>query len=166
VLGRTAALGAAMVLAAFGLGACGSSSSSSDSTSTVGNYVTAKNLSQYKPGTPQRTVMQWWKAVQFGNPTVVHNYYAPGMGPSLTALQRELAVASNQFAGIPTFNSAEAHGNRATLYLFVTRPGSSAPPRAVSINLVKTGGEWGLADDQLLAQVVERVRTASQRPTG
>jgi hypothetical protein len=163
VPGRIAALGAAMVLAAFGLGACGSSSSSSDSTSTVGNYVTAQNLSQYKPGTPQRTVLQWWKAVQFGNPTMVHAYYAPSMGPSLPALQHELSTASNQFAGVPTVNSAEVHGNKATLYLFVTRPGSSAPPRAVSINLVKTGDRWGLADDQLLAQVVERVRTASQR---
>lgn len=165
LLSRTAVLGAAAALAAFGLGACGSSSSS-DSTSTVGNYVAAGNLSQYKPGTPQRTVLQWWKAVQFGNPTLVNSFYAPGMGPGLHHLQRELATASNQFAGIPSFKSAEVHGNKATLYFFVTRPGSDAPPRPASINLVKAGGEWGLADDQLLAQVVERVKQASQRPAG
>ncbi len=151
------------MISALSLPACGGSSSS-DSTSTVGNYVAAKNLSQYKPGTPQRTVLQWWKAVQYGNPTVVHSYYAPGMGPGLHDLQRELAAASNQFAGIPAFNSAEVHGKKATLYFFVTRPGSTAPPRPASINLVKKGGEWSLADDELLAQVVERVARASQPP--
>ena len=154
---RTAGLGVAVLLVAFALLGCGSGSSDSDSTSTVGDYVAAKDLSQYKPGTPQRTVLQWWKAVQFGNPSVVHSYYAPGTGPGLHNLQRELAAASNQFSGIPTFNSAEIHKGRATLYFFVTRPGSSTPPRPVSINLVNKDGEWSLADDQLLSQVVERV---------
>lgn len=147
---------------ALSLPACGGLSSS-DSASTVGSYVVAENLSQYEPGTPQRTILQWWKAVQFGNPTVVRSYYAPGMGPGLDDLQRELAAASNQFAGIPAFSSTEVHGSKATLYFFVTRPGSTAPPRPASINLVRKGGEWGLADDELLAQVVERVR-ASQHP--
>jgi hypothetical protein len=164
VLARTAGLGTA-ILVALGLLGCGSGSSGSDSTSTVGNYVAAKNLSKYKPGTPQRTVLQWWKAVQFGNPSVARSYYAPGMGPGLGNLQRELAAASNQFSGIPTFNSAEIHKGRATLYFFVTRPESSTPPRPVSINLVNEGGEWDLADDQLLSQVVERVNRA-QPPAG
>ena len=156
----TTRIGVAMLLAAFGLLGCGSGSGGSDSISTVGNYVGARDLSRYKPGTPQRTVLQWWKAVQFGNPSIVHSYYAPGTGPGLHDLQRELAAASNQFSGIPTFNSAEIHNHRATLYFFVTRPESSAPPRPVSINLVDKGGEWGLADDQLLSQVVERVNRA------
>jgi hypothetical protein len=158
VLARTVGLGAAILVSLALLG-CGSGSGGSDSVATVGNYVAAKDLSQYKPGTPQRTVLQWWKAVQFGNPSVVHSYYAPGTGPGLRNLQRELAAASNQFSGIPTFNSAEIHKGRATLYFFVTRP-DSVPPRPVSVNLVNKGGEWGLADDQLLSQVVERVDRA------
>lgn len=163
MLARAAGLGAT-ILVAFGLLGCGSGSSSADTASTVGNYVAAKNLRQYKPGTPQRTVLQWWKAVQFGNPSVVHTFYAPGTGPDLHNLQRELAAASNQFSGIPTFNSAEIHKGRATLYFFVTRPESSTP-RPASINLVDKGGEWGLADDQLLSQMVERVNRA-QAPAG
>ena len=153
----TTGIGVAMLLATFGLLGCGSGSGDSDTTSTAGDYVGARDLNQYKPGTPQRTVLQWWKAVQFGNPSVVHSYYAPGTGPGLHNLQRELAAASNQFSGIPTFNSAEIHKGRTTLYFFVTRPESSTPPRPVSINLVDKGGEWSLADDQLLSQVVERV---------
>ena len=149
-----------MILAAFALLGCGSGSGGSDSISTVGSYIGAGDLSEYKPGTPQRTVLQWWKAVQFGNPSVVHRYYAPGMGPGLHQLQRELAAASNQFSGIPTFNSAEIHKRTATLYFFVTRPESSTPARPASINLVTRHGEWGLADDQLLSQVVERVNQA------
>jgi hypothetical protein len=160
LLSLTTGIGVAMLLAALGLLGCGSGSTDSDTTSTVGNYVGARNLNQYKRGTPQRTVLQWWKAVQFGNPSVVHSYYAPGAGPGLHDLQRELAAASNQFSGIPNFNSAEIHKGTATLYFFVTRPESSTPPRPVSINLVNKDGEWGLADDQLLSQVVERVNRA------
>jgi hypothetical protein len=152
--------------AALGLSACGGGSPSPGSTSMAGSYVTAKSLRRYKPGTPQRTVLQWWKAVQFGDPTIVHTYYAPGVGPRIPVLQHELALASTQFTGVPTFNSAEIHGNAATLYFFTARPGSSAPPRAVSVNLVETGGKWVLADDELLAQVVERVKSASRRPNG
>jgi hypothetical protein len=159
MLARTVGLGAAILVAA-GLLGCGSGSGGSDSISTVGNYVAANDLSQYKPGTPQRTVLQWWKAVQFGNPSLAHSYYAPGTGPGLRNLQRELAAASNQFSGIPTFHSADIHKGRATLYFFVTHPDSSSAPRPVSINLVNKGGEWGLADDQLLSQVVERVNRA------
>jgi hypothetical protein len=153
-------IGITMLLAAFGLLGCGSGSGGSDSTSTVGSYVGASDLDQYKSGTPQRTVLQWWKAVQFGNPSVVHSYYAPGAGPDLHHLQHELAAASNQFSGIPNFNSAEIHNGRATLYFFVTRPESSTPARPVSVNLVNSSGKWGLADDQLLSQVVERVNRA------
>jgi hypothetical protein len=153
-------IGIAMILTASGILGCGSGSGGSDSTSTVGNYVGSRDLNQYKPGTPQRTVLQWWKAVQFGNPSVVHRYYAPGMGPGLHQLQRELAAASNQFSGIPTFNSAEIHQGTATLYFFVTRPESSTAPRPVSINLVDKGGAWSLADDQVLSQMVERVNRA------
>jgi hypothetical protein len=160
---RAAMLGAAVLFTALGVSACGGGSSDSESASTAESFVSAENLNRYEPGTPQRTVMQWWKAVQFGNATVVHHYYAPGKGPRLSALQRELAVASNQFAAIPTIDSAELRGNKDTLYLFATRPGSSAPPRAMSVNLVRIDGRWGLADDQLLAQVVERVESASQR---
>src|SRR5215216_6092833 len=107
------------ILTVLALLGCGSGSSDSDGTSTVADYVAAQDLGQYEPGTPQRTVLQWWKAVQFGNPSVVHRYYAPGMGPGVRNLQRELAAASSQFAGIPTFNSAEMHKGRATLYFFV-----------------------------------------------
>src|SRR5262249_41560035 len=113
-LARTA-VGAVLVIAALTLTACGSDSSS-DTTSMAASYVPAKTRGQYRAGTRQRTVMQWWKAVQSGDPPVVHRYYAPGMGPTLPSLQRELATASNQFTGIPTFHSAEIHGNRATLY--------------------------------------------------
>lgn len=151
-----ATLGVAAALTVFGLGACGGSSSS-DSTSTVGRYVAEKNLAHYKPGSPQRTTMEWWKAVQFGNAGVVHSYYAPGVAPDPSDLKRELSATASQFVGVPSFNSADVRGSKATLYLFLGRPGSSAPPRPLSLNLVKTGGQWRLADNVLLEQQVARV---------
>ena len=153
-------IASAAVIVAVGLGACGDSSDSG-TTSAEGAYVTAKSLNRYEPGTPQRTVLQWWKAVQFADPTVAHGFYAPQRAPRLPELQHRLAIASNQFAGIPDFHSMDVRGNRATVYFFSARPGSSAPPRAVSVNLVRTGKSWALADDQLLSQVVERVESAS-----
>ena len=155
----------AALLLALVVSGCGGTSNDESSTTTVA-YVANDDLSRYEPGTPERTVLEWWKAVQFGNPTLAHRYYAPTLGPKLAVLQSELAMASNQFTGIPTFKSAEVHGNKATLYLFATRPGSSSPGRAVSVNLIKTDGHWNLADDQLLAQVVERVEAAEKLRNG
>jgi hypothetical protein len=153
---------AAALVAALALSACGSSSSADSSTASE-TYVSSYDLTKYKQGTPERTVMEWWKAVQFANTAQARTYYAQKMGPTHAVLQSELSTASNQFTGIPTFSSAEVHGDRATLYFFAARPGSSAPPRALSVNLVKKNGKWGLADDQLLAQVVERVRAAEKQ---
>jgi hypothetical protein len=159
---RALCLGAAIGLA-LALGACGGSSGS-DSSSTVG-YVGAADLSKYKDGTPQRTVLSWWKAVQFGNASIARSYYAPRAAPPPAELQRELAAASNQFTGVPDFSSVEANAGKATLYFFVSRPGSSAPPRAASINLTRTAAGWRLADDEVLSQVVERVEASQSRGT-
>ena len=127
--------------------------------------MTAKSLKRYEPGTPWRTVLEWWKAVKFADPAVVHSYYAPHRGPSLAELQHRLAIASNQFAGIPDFDSTEARETGPPSISF--DPSRRFPtPRAVSINLVRTGKRWALADDQLLAQVVERVESASGPSSG
>jgi hypothetical protein len=152
----------AALLSALALTGCGGTSNA-DSSTTTSAYVTTHDLSQYKPGTPERTVLEWWKAVQFGNTTLAHRYYAPELGPPVAVLQGELATASNQFTGIPTFHSAEVQGDKATLYFFAARPGSSSPARAASVNLIKQNGHWVLADDQLLAQVVERVKAAEKQ---
>ena len=121
------------------------------------------DLHKYKDGTPQQTVLAWWRAVQFANAGMAETYYAPQGAPKIAHLQSELSAASNQFTGLPTFSSLEAHGNAATVYFFITRPDSSSPPRAASVNLIRVDGEWRLADDGMLAQVVERVK-ASQQP--
>lgn len=154
-----AVLVAALLLS--GLAACGDSSDS-EATSRDAEYVTPERVERYEQGTPQRTVLEWWKAVQFANPAAVHRYYAAHRGPTVALLQHRLAVASNQFAGIPVFDSAQVQGKRATVYFFWTHPGTSAPARAVSVNLMRTPTGWALADDQLLGQVVERVETAAR----
>jgi hypothetical protein len=158
--GRGYAVAVVVAALAFGAAACGSSDSAA--TTADADYVTAKRVDRYPPGTPQRTVMEWWKAVQFANPSGANSYYAPHRSPGLPVLQHRLAIASNQFSGIPVFDSAKVDGKRATVYFFWAHPGTSAPARAVSVNLMRTGKGWGLADDQLLGQVVERVESASR----
>jgi hypothetical protein len=155
-------LGLAICLS-LALTACGGSSSSSDESSSASGYVSQADLQKYKEGSPQQTVLSWWRAVQFANAGMTITYYAPQGAPTMAHLQRELSLASKQFSGIPTFSSLESHGGAATVYFFVSRPESSSPPRAASINLVRVGDEWRLADDGMLAQVVERVE-ASQQP--
>jgi uncharacterized protein YceK len=134
---------------------CGSSDSSNDS--TAGRYVAEANLKHYGAETPQHTALAWWRAVQFANPGIAERYYARGAAPDMEQLGRELSAASSQFVGIPQFNSADMRAGRGTLYFFLGRPGSSAPPRPLSLNLVKSGGEWRLADNLLLEQQVSRV---------
>jgi hypothetical protein len=141
--------------ASVALGACGSSDS--PDASTAGRYVTESNLEHFKPGTPQLTTLSWWRAVQFGNTALVGDFYAPGAAPEQTDLARELTAASSQFVGVPKFNSADVQGSRATLYFFLGRPGSTSPPRPLSVNLTRVGQEWKLADNSLLESQVARV---------
>jgi hypothetical protein len=151
----------AVVVSALVLSACGGSSDSEegDSPSSMG-YVSRTQVAQYKEGSPQRTILTWWMAVQFANAEGAHALYAPQDAPSVKTLVEELALASKQFSGIPTFSSVEIHGDTATAYFFVSRPESSSTPRAASINMVKVDGKWLLADDGMLAQVVERVKAS------
>lgn len=140
-----------------GLSACGGSSSGAENTSTVGRYVTAVNISKYKGGTPQQAILNWWRAVQFDNASVAHGFYEASVAPEMTELQRELSAASSQFVGVPKFNSTDLHDGKGTVYFFLSRPGSSTPPRPLSVNLIKAKGEWRLADNLLLEQQVARV---------
>ncbi len=146
------------------LGACGSSTSSSSASGTAEatEYVTAEDLSQYGADSPQRTALEWWKAVQFANAGLARSYYATRARPTLAELQRELAIAARQFVGVPRFESTEVDGDVATLYFFAVRQGSEATPQALSVNLVKAHGRWLLADDQLLEQEVARAERAAQ----
>jgi hypothetical protein len=150
----------AVAMSALVLSACGGGSdSSSTETGAIeeGRYVTAANLEDTKAGSPQATTLDWWKAVQFANAGVAASYYAKGAAPDEEQLARELSAASSQFVGVPQFNSEAVAGGKGTLYFFLGRPGSDAPPRPLSINLVKERGEWKLADNQLLEQQVARV---------
>lgn len=142
------------------LGGCGGSSPSASTDSTDG-YVTQSAVAGTKPGTPQRTALQWWRAVQFANAALARGFYAEAARPPLDDMQRQLAIASRQFVGVPRFDSAAVDGSDATLYFFVGRPGSEAAPQALSVNLVRADGRWRLADDQLLAQEVERAEKAA-----
>jgi hypothetical protein len=153
---QAAKLGLALLLVALAFGGCGGSSDSS-STSTVGRYVTTADIDHFKSGTPQQATLAWWRAVQFANAGIAKSHYAPRAAPDMAQLQRELSAASSQFVGVPSFNAADIRGDKGTLYFFLGRPGSSAPPRPLSINLVKVGGEWRLADNLLLEQQVARV---------
>jgi hypothetical protein len=147
-----------IALATVALAICGCGGSSDSTTgSTAGRYVSAATLEHAKPGTPARATLDWWRAVQFGNPEVARRLYAPGIAPEVTQLKRELTAASSQFVGVPQFNSADVHGHTGTMYFFLSRPGSTTPPRPLSINLRKVHGNWLLADNLLLEQQVARV---------
>jgi hypothetical protein len=154
-----ASLVVALAATLLGLSGCGggSDSTAGSATSVEGRYVTAANLKHFEAGSPQATTLNWWKAVQFGNPGVAAAYYGKGAAPELEQLSRELSAASSQFVGVPKFNSADINAGSGTLYFFLGRPGSDAPPRPLSVNLVKEGGQWKLADNLLLEQQVARV---------
>jgi hypothetical protein len=146
-----------LVIAATTLAACGGDSETDAAPSISGRYVTAANINHFKPGTPARATLDWWRAVQFGNPGVARHFYAPGTAPDEAQLRREILATSSQFVGVPQINSADVHGGAGTLYFFLSRPGATVVPRPLSINLVKVEGEWRLADNLLLEQQVARV---------
>lgn len=124
--------------------------------------ITEEGIERYEAGTPQRTVVEWWREVQFKNARGAIDHYAPKVELTRTALGRQLLLAGNSFVGVPEIASVDDRGEKATIYATIERPGSDAPPRNVAVNLVDVGGEWLLADNVPVEQVVSQVIQARQ----
>jgi len=117
----------------------------------------AAQLEEYKSGTVERAALEWWRTIQFSDEDGALGYYAKDVEVTEPLLGGQINVAQSQFLGIPTVESEETRGSKATLFIALQSPDPKAPPRSLSLRLVKEEGDWKIADNDLLAEAVARV---------
>jgi hypothetical protein len=158
-LGRIAAtLGTAVVVAGCGSLGPGEETERVDEP----QFLTGRDIARQAEGSPARTVLEWWRALQFDNPVVAYRYYAGQVKRRLS--QRELGHQIGFGPGLlnlqarPKVSDVEQEGDEATVFLLMTQVKRNPNGRtdetltARSFNLVREDGEWKLADNRYLAR--------------
>lgn len=146
------------LIAAALLAGCGSDDDSDEPSGP--RTISTDAIAQEQKGTPERATLEWWREVQFQNAAGAAERYASGAKVDAEDLNRQVAVAQSSFAGVPEVVDVTRDGDLATVYLTISPPGSDAPPRNLSVNLVEGDGEWLLRDNLLMEQAVARVARA------
>jgi hypothetical protein len=153
--------------------ACGDSDNGSGENGSAGktrtDLVSPGQVKRYRDGTPERTVLRWWREAQFNNASGIVGLYARGADVTLDELNRQLAKAAPSFRGVPVIQEVEYDGNRAIVYL-ILRSKAKNPKgetvdveRPLAIKLERIRGHWRLSNNLYLEQVVARVDRARSK---
>lgn len=160
----------ATVAVAISLAACGGGELPAKRglpASTV--LVTQKDVLEHRPHTPERTVMAWWRAMQY---TDARGYLSLLAAPVRTARRRDLAyriqlpiIARQVEAAFPHIQDTEITGDTATVFVEIEfrrlvgadKFASTRLPQAFT--LVRESQTWRIADDLFVeAGVVDVLR--------
>jgi hypothetical protein len=153
-----AILGAAAVVASCGSLGTGEETKPVDQP----QLLTGRDLARQPEGSPARTVLEWWRALQFDNPVIAYGHYSDQVKRRLS--QRELAHQLGFGPGVldlgarPRVAEVEEKGDEATVFVLMSKVARNPNGRADetrtarSFNLVREGGDWKLADNRYLAR--------------
>jgi hypothetical protein len=128
--------------------------------------VTRQDLARYPRGSPAHTVLAWWRALQFGSPTLAARYYSPRLALTPKRLERQLNAGPNFLdltAGLRIVDVV-TEGSSATVLALRTRvlqhPNGRKDKVAIpqSVNLRRESGEWKLADNRYIDRALANVR--------
>jgi hypothetical protein len=130
--------------------------------------VTAEDIHRYPEGSPVRTVLQWWRALQFGNAELAARYYSPKLGLTPRKLEQALVVGpGGRILGVTAglrVVDVEKWGRRATVLAFLTKEfrypngRTDKTSSTASFNVVRQGGRWFLADNSYLDRIFQTVK--------
>jgi hypothetical protein len=165
----TLAGAAALVLTATALLGCGGGGDDQPESAAedAPRTLTREDIRAYPSGSPERATLEWWRDLQFQNAGGAHARYVEDAAPPLEDLNRQISIAASSFVGIPEIVDTSKEDGLATVYLQISPPGSSAPPRTLSVNLAKEDGNWLIRDNLLVEQAVNRVaRIRAQQESG
>jgi hypothetical protein len=128
--------------------------------------VTVKDIDRYPEGSPARTVLLWWRALQFDNAELAARYYSPKLdltpkrlegalvaGPGILGLTADLRVVD-----------VEKWGRRATVLAMLTKEFRHPNGRtdktsvAASFNVVRQGERWFLADNRYIDRILRNAK--------
>jgi hypothetical protein len=149
---------AAAVAAAMLLAACGDGNRAAQSGLPANSaLITSADVDKYKPHTPERTFLAWWRAIQY---TDGRGYLSLLSTPLRNRRRQDKAhrdelpiVALQLTPARPHIKGVEIRGDSATLYAeieFRSLVGAdkySSTRRPQAFPMVREGKEWRMADD-------------------
>jgi hypothetical protein len=177
-IARIVAAAVVLVLAGALIG-CGSDDEGSDGENdSQQNFpphvVRDSDIEAQDSGSPERALLEWWQAFQFGDAAGVRALTSPA---TVTAIgPRQLAelveARGSRLQGLEVLGSTETGGRasvRAALLSF-QRENENAPPptaptasRPTTFMMEKRGDEWLFRETAYLEPMVEELRKAKQQ---
>jgi hypothetical protein len=125
--------------------------------------LTRRQVEAERPATPQKALLAWWRAAQFGDYRAYLRSFAGTLRRKLAAKPTETKAALVQFGGAiavakPKIVSVEKTGDTRTLYTDIAYHGRTkngwvvvqSVPR--SFTFAREGGVWRLLDDDFVQQ--------------
>jgi hypothetical protein len=124
-------------------------------------FLSKQDVAEYAPDSPARTVVAWWRALQFESPDVAQRHYAAPVGMTRLKLARQLNYGPGllNLEARPDVSDVIRFGDRATVFVLLTQiqrhPNGREERQRVarSFNLVLEDGEWKLSDNRYLNRI-------------
>jgi hypothetical protein len=128
--------------------------------------VTTQEINRYPEDSPVRTVLRWWRALQFGSAELATSYYSPRLGLEPKDIERGLKVGPsllNLNAGLRVVEVEDAGRGGAVLVMLTKKlrhpNGRTDVERTpVAFELVKQDGRWLLANNDYIDRILRNVR--------
>jgi hypothetical protein len=137
------------------------------------HVVTMRDIARYPEDSPPRTVLLWWRALQFDSAELAARYYSPKLGLTPKGLEDALALSPDLLgvtAGLRVVD-VEKSGRRATVLAILTKEfrhpnGRTDTTRvASSFNVVRQDGRWLLADNRYIDKILRNVKKFIEKGT-
>jgi hypothetical protein len=120
--------------------------------------LTRTDVERQPVGSPQRTMLEWWRTLQFDNPIVAAGFYSRKLGITPSVLESQLQFGAGALGLVqrPKLVEVERHGNRAVVFALLENKSDNPNGRvdtvrtARSFNLVREGDKWKLAENLYL----------------
>lgn len=149
-----------IVLAALLAAGCGSSGSTTTGASSTGAEpiseagVTVAQIEKYPAGSPEATVLEWWRDLQLNDPESASDLYLEP--PSLANLAGQFNYVAGDFDGkVTVLSRKEAEGAALVRVRWSPAPGEV---KRVTLRLAPDGDVWKLADARFVDQEVSRLQ--------
>jgi hypothetical protein len=164
------------ISAAGSLAGCGGGTVRPQSVPANENLVTKDDILAVAPDSPQRSLLRWWRAVQYEDRSGHLQLLSPKLRRQRIKDGRgryDVLLAWGAFVPAkPKIVSTEIRGNRATVFTQVyirqlvgaNRTYETSFPQAFTF--VRTNGSWYLADDTFIEQKADETAAASKPSKG
>lgn len=127
--------------------------------------VSERDVARHPGGSPERTVLRWWRAMQYGDPATAAELYRAAAGITARDVQDDLSQVAGFFRRTyPRIQETSRAGSRAIVYLVAETASEDKRgkpvqvTRPVALPLVRSSGQWRLANALFVEQLRREAR--------